>query len=504
MLELRPHQIETKRRLQERLDVGAKRIVLQAPVAFGKTALAADIIQDNLDRKQRSIFCVPALSLIDQTVERFYQYGIRDVGVMQANHPMTNFSRPVQVCSVQTLARRKTPDADMVIWDECHMQFQNMHSWMADPAWAKVPFVGLTATPWAKGMGKHWDELLVAARMEDMHDQGWLKKLRYFAPVQIDTKGIKMVAGDYHEGQLSERSRGKGILANTVNAWLETARDRSTIAFCVDRAHAQDMQARFSEAGVPCDYIDANTDAEERTAIGKRMEAGHTKVTVSVGCLIAGLDWTFVSCVLFARKTMSPMLWVQAIGRGMRLHPGQADCLLLDCAGNGELGHPFDLLWDSLDDGTKPISAVRKEKQKEVEAAKKCISCGAMRQPKVKACPECGFVPRPVSTVQEQDARVQEVLRDKSRIPLTLEDMQLWYGSLLAIQRDRGYKDSWADVQFKKKFDKWPSKTGVRRVARAQPDALVSNWARAQAIKYAKSQVRKAGFTDQSRPSIYR
>ncbi len=498
--ELRPLQAEAYANIRAELDFCETRLVVQAPCGFGKTLLAAKMIEENLQNNERSIFTAPALSLIDQTVERFYDYGIRDIGVLQANHPLTAPHRPVQVCSVQTLARRPIPMAHKVYIDEAHLQFDFVYDWMQRPEWRDVPFIGLTATPWARGMGKHYNKLLVAARLGEMVEQGWLKPLRYFAPIEIDTTGVKMVAGDYHEGQLSEASRKKTILADTVKQWLEHAADRPTIAFCVDRAHAQDMQARFMEVGVPCEYIDANTDAGERIAIGKRMESGQSKVCVSVGCLIAGLDWTFINCVLFARKTKSKMLWVQGIGRGMRNHPGQTDCLLLDCAGNQSLGHPYDIHYDELDDGSKAAKAKREAEDKKISEPKKCGKCGAMRQPKLRACPVCGHIPIQPTSVSELDGKLREFhrngtpldIKEKARRDLMRhEDMQEWFSSLLAIRDQRGYAPGWAAVQFKERFGDWPDKVGMHNAALDAPAPMVSSWVTSRMIKFAKSKYRR-------------
>jgi DNA repair protein RadD len=66
--------------------------VAQAPTGFGKTIVGATLAKRNLDERRRTLFIVPALSLIDQTAEKFYAEGIRDIGVIQANHELTNWS----------------------------------------------------------------------------------------------------------------------------------------------------------------------------------------------------------------------------------------------------------------------------------------------------------------------------------------------------------------------------------------------------------------------------
>src|ERR1700722_20741587 len=115
---LRPHQERALESLRASLASGHRRPMLQAPTGFGKTLTAAHIIQRALDKGKRVAFVVPRKSLIDQAVSDFACEGIRAVGVMQAYLPMTDGSMPVQVCSAQTLARRKRPDVDLVIVDQ--------------------------------------------------------------------------------------------------------------------------------------------------------------------------------------------------------------------------------------------------------------------------------------------------------------------------------------------------------------------------------------------------
>ena len=144
---LRPHQERALEAIRQSLVSGHRRPMLQAPTGFGKTLTAAHIIRRALDKGKRVIFTVPALALIDQTVAAFEAEGIDCVGVMQADHERTDAAQPVQVCSVQALVRRQKPGAALVIVDEAHLAFKSVHEWMSDPEWARVPFLGLSATP---------------------------------------------------------------------------------------------------------------------------------------------------------------------------------------------------------------------------------------------------------------------------------------------------------------------------------------------------------------------
>lgn len=121
---LRPHQALAIEKLKQSLGAGKRCPLVQAPTGFGKTILASSIVEGALAKGNRIIFCVPAISLINQTVESFFAQGITDVGVIQGNHELTDFTKPVQVCSIQTLQKRKIPHADVVVIDECHRMFK--------------------------------------------------------------------------------------------------------------------------------------------------------------------------------------------------------------------------------------------------------------------------------------------------------------------------------------------------------------------------------------------
>jgi DNA repair protein RadD len=281
--ELRPHQSQAIEMLRQSLGSGKRKPLLQAPTGFGKTALAAALVERALAKQRRVIFTVPALSLVEQTVEALWNDGVRDVGVIQGAHAMTDWSRPIQVASVQTLQRRPLPEADMVIIDECHRLFDFYGRWMMDPAWQSRIFIGLSATPWTRGLGRYFDDLIIAATTHDLIAGGFLSPFRVFAPSHPDLTGVRTVGGDYHEGDLSSVMNDKPLVADVVDTWLRRAQNRSTFCFAVDRAHAKHLQEKFAEAGVSTGYIDAYTSINEREEIKRRFRDGEIRLVCNVG-----------------------------------------------------------------------------------------------------------------------------------------------------------------------------------------------------------------------------
>ena len=211
------------------------------PTGSGKTATAASVINSALGKGRRVIFTVPAISLITQTINSFRRDGITDIGVMQGQHELTDADQPVQICSVQTLARRKIPPASLVIVDEAHVVYDLYSRWFNNPDWKDTTFIGLSATPWTKGLGKLWDHLVIGATTQDMIDKGHLCKFKVFAPSKPDLEGIKTVAGDYDLTGLDKAMNKTQITADIVKNWIEKGEDRPTLCFAVNRAHAANI-----------------------------------------------------------------------------------------------------------------------------------------------------------------------------------------------------------------------------------------------------------------------
>ena len=136
---LRPHQQMALDALRRSFASGHRRPMLQAPTGFGKTIVAAEIAQGILNRRRRCIFVVPFLSLIDQTITRFEQCGITEVGVIQGNHPRGDARASIQVCSRDTLsARNLHPHCDLVVVDEAHINSKWLFGWMKSPVAPKL------------------------------------------------------------------------------------------------------------------------------------------------------------------------------------------------------------------------------------------------------------------------------------------------------------------------------------------------------------------------------
>jgi DNA repair protein RadD len=486
---LRPYQAEAVELLRQSLATGHKRPILQAPTGYGKTRLAAEIVNRALARGKRVVFTVPALSLIDQTLEAFHRDGVRDMGVIQANHVETDWSRPVQIASVQTLERRSYPQADLVLIDECHKVFKHTLKWMAHPEWQKIPFIGLSATPWTRGLGKHYDDLIISATTQELIDQNYLSPFRVFAPAHPDLSGVRTVAGDFNLDDLGGAMNKAPLIADVVETWILRGEGRPTLCFAVDCAHGRHLQERFEAAGVKSAYIDANTPTSERLIIRDRLHAGKISVVCNIGTLTTGVDWD-VRCIILARPTRSEMLFVQIVGRGLRTATGKTDCLILDHADNhARLGFVTDIGHEMLDNGAR-VNAEAKRKP----LPKECPKCTFLRAPGQHVCPNCGFKPKAKSQdVATQSGELAEITRSAKKlhragmIQMRGKNILLgdFFGMLKHYAAQHGYKPGWAPNQYRQATGTWPNY--YRDVVPCQPVPEVLSWIRSRQIAYAKS-----------------
>lgn len=482
---LRPHQETGLTQLRQSLGRGNRRVVLHLPTGAGKTRLAAEIVNKALGNDKKVAFTVPAISLIDQTVESFSMEGIIDLGVMQASHALTHYGMPAQVCSVQTIAKRGFPEADVVIVDECHLRFKAISEWMKrDP---RKIFIGLSATPWARGMSEDWQDLVSPVSMQDLIDAGFLSPFRVYAPSHPDLSNVRTKAGDYHEGDLAEAMGATGLTADIVETWLKYAERRPTLVFAVDRAHAAKLQLEFARAGVEMGYCDAYTDLIERKLLFDQMARGVIAGICNVGTLTTGVD-ADVRCVVLARPTKSEMLHVQIIGRGLRTAPGKADCLILDHADNhARLGFVTDIHHDQLLSGKDKAPATRKEKGEKMP--KECPSCGVLKATGGE-CPSCGFTPTRTSEIEPEAGELVEITRTKKKPEPSMDEKQRWYSELLGVANLRKRNPGWAFHTYRKRFGKGPPNSLVKIAAPPSPETLA--YARSLDIAFAKARGRGA------------
>ena len=500
-IELWDHQHTAIHALRDARRNGKNKLVLQAPPGAGKTEIGIELIKSALAKGRSVAFLVPFLTIVDQTVARCELRGVDPlkIGVLQAKHPRTNEIAPVQIVSVQTLARRPFPLADVVVVDECHLQYECVKRWMA--ACPDITFVGLSATPWAKGMKDQWNELVVVETIRGLIEKKIFSPFRTFCPPQradVSRVSIDSKTQDYQTGELSDVMQEQRLVADVVETWLLHGNGRPTLCFAVDRAHAAKLTNQFDGAGIRAKYVDANTERDERAQFIQELKTGETQVIVSIGTMTTGVDIPWVSCISFVRPTRSEILFVQSICRGLRSFEGKNDCIILDHSmSTSRMGLVSDIGFSELRPGKRPKSeSVSRETP--ARLPRECAECHFLIPPGVRQCPECGFTAQFQSEIEPEDGElvefggtVKERTQRKLNADWTWAEKESFYGGLKWYGESKGYQPGWSANKYRDRFGVWPNDPRVKHAHAFKPDNETMAWIYVEQKNYVRSQMRK-------------
>jgi len=194
--------------------------------------------------------------------------------------------------------------------------------------------IGVTATPNrsdAIGLGCVFQSITYSYDLKKAIDDGYLVPI---TPWVIESKtsldDVRTSHGDFNQKDLAEAVNQEIRNRLAVAGWREHADGLSTIAFTVDVAHAHALAAEFRAAGVAAVAISGETPKDERRDALRRYTAGEITVLSNCAVFLEGVDLPRTACVLMARPTQSATLYEQAVGRGLRQHPGKTACVVID------------------------------------------------------------------------------------------------------------------------------------------------------------------------------
>lgn len=408
---LRPYQEQAIQMMREQIAAGARKIIVASPTGSGKTEMAMALIQKARLKGSTAWFIVDRVTLVDQTSERFFSYGI-DHGVIQGDNRYTDYSKPVQVVSAQTLERRAIIDLpDLIIWDEAHEQRKHILK-MIDGEADSARVIGLSATPFSAGMADHWEALVNVTTVNKLIEEGYLVPLKVKACVAPDMAGAKKkFNGEYEENEAGQR--GIRIVGDVVQTWIQQTQaffggPVKTIVFSPSVAHGDELCQQFAEAGYnfqQISYLDSS-DADRRAKIAEfRKPNSAIQGLVSCAVLTKGFDVPDVLCGISCRpyrKSFSSH--IQEMGRVMRPAPGKEFGLWLCHSGN-VVTFADDTAWlyeygvESLSAAEKKDSEAREPSEK-VKAKHFCAQCGLQMAPGAISCAACGWERPKAGTIQ--------------------------------------------------------------------------------------------------------
>jgi DNA repair protein RadD len=428
VLTLRPYQQQAVDAVYQHLRERDDNPVVVIPTGGGKTPVMATICRDAVQTwNGRVLILAHVKELLQQSVDKLKQVcSDLPVGVYSAGLKRRDTEHAVIVAGIQSVYKRACElDAfDLILVDECHLipsDGEGMYRQFLSEARVlnpQVRVVGFTATPFRLDAGPicredHFlNSVCYEVGVRQLIADGFLSPLISKAGIaKADTSQLHVRAGEFVASEVEAAMDDAALVEAACAEVAEITKDRkSVLIFASGVQHGRHVVSVLAEKhGIDSGFVCGETPDGERDELLTRFRGEQRrlfqhpplKYLCNVNVLTTGFDAPNVDCVVLLRPTLSAGLYYQMVGRGFRLHPGKANCLVLDYGGNVLRHGPVDQLQviEKRGDGTGEAPA------------KECPSCRALIAPAYSNCPQCGHAfPSPERKKHESQASKAGVL----------------------------------------------------------------------------------------------
>jgi superfamily II DNA or RNA helicase/HKD family nuclease len=339
-------QIEALYALEDSRSEGATKGLVQAATGVGKTYLAAF----DSAKYERVLFVAHREDILKQAAISFKNVRHSDdYGFFYGKQKDTD--KAVIFASVATLGRNEyltkdffAPDYfDYMIIDEFHHAVNEQYQRIVK--YFKPQFLlGLTATP-ERMDGKNIYEICdynvpYVISLKEAINKGMLVPFHYYGIYdETDYSSLHLVKGRYDEKELNETYIGNTKRYDLIYKYYMKYRSKRALGFCCSRQHAEEMAKEFCKRGIEAVAVYSNADgefSEDRDKAIEKLKKQEIKMIFSVDMFNEGVDIAALDMVMFLRPTESPIVFLQQLGRGLRISKGKEYLNVLDFIGNYE------------------------------------------------------------------------------------------------------------------------------------------------------------------------
>lgn len=330
---------------------GARRIAGVMATGGGKTPTGMALVRMCIESGSPVLWLAHRTELIDQAIEKA-QMVAPDVQAGRLQGAVKQWRASLVVGSVQTASTRtslpylRARRWGLIVVDEAHHSsaetylkiLKELRAYESDG-----PLVlGLTATldrADNRALGEVFEAVIdPRIGLIDLikHPEGPFLVPPRGIRVRIeglDLARVRRTAGDFNASALGAAMTAAMAPQKIVEAWQTHAKGRPTVGFAPTVPFSIEVAAAFADAGYRSVHLDGKTAADVRAAALDRFRAGEIDILWNVGLFTEGTDLPSIGCVILARPTSSSTLYQQMVGRGLRLHPGKRDCVILDVSG---------------------------------------------------------------------------------------------------------------------------------------------------------------------------
>lgn len=347
---LRAHQKEAKKKIFEAWDKYDS-VMLQMPTGTGKTYLFTSLINDLLCHyksvhKEINILVVAhRTELLDQISSTLSRFGIAH-GFIQGAREQQLWKR-VQVGSIMSLLTEKNYNNvsrqkfDYIIVDEAHHSLADTYVKLFK-MFPEAKKLGVTATPWRlnhESFLSLYQHLIVSPQVSWFINNGLLSDFDYVSikpnsEIQrlVDNSEVSQT-GDFANADLDNTFNNQRIRSKLYESYEKFAKGRRGIIYAINKRHAAKIAELYSSRGVEAVAIDCDTPKEMRQDLIRSFKEGKIQVLVNVDIFTEGFDCPSVSFIQLARPTKSLALYIQQVGRGLRIVEGKEKTIIIDNVG---------------------------------------------------------------------------------------------------------------------------------------------------------------------------
>lgn len=373
---------------------------LVMPTGAGKSHVIAALCKDAVQNwpETRALMLTHVKELIEQNAEKMRQHWPNaPMGIYSASLRKRQAGEPITFAGIQSIRNKAgmIGHIDLVIVDECHLinhKAEGGYRQLLDELAAINPalrVIGLSATPYRLGHGlitegeALFDALIEPVTIEELVYKGYLCKLRSkITQEHLSADGVKRRGGEYVEADLQRAVNTDAHNMAVVDEVIRLAGNRkSWLFFCAGVDHSHAVADELRKRGITAEAVTGKTPMARRAEILTAFKAGEIRALTNANVLTTGFDHVGIDLIAMLRPTLSPGLYVQMAGRGLRVSPDKEDCLVLDFAGVVQTHGPITAVQPPAKRGQGEGDPV----------VKACPNCAELVHAAAKECPACGF-----------------------------------------------------------------------------------------------------------------
>lgn len=410
------------------------------PTGTGKSLVIAELVRHIIEDYEgtRVLVLQHVRELVRQNhSELMNLWPTAPAGIYAAGLKQRDLKSRILFASIQSIHKLaydlQDPVVSLIIIDESHLVPRSANTtyrkfladmWQINPA---MRVLGTTATDYRLDSGRlHegddaiFSDIAYEYNVKDAINDGYLcPPVTVRASAQIDTSSIGSRGGEFIVGAMQDvADKPETVRAIVDELCYNGASRKSWLVFGCGVKHCTDLRDAIRERGFPAECVFGETDNDERDAIVDSFKRGELRALVNYGTLTTGFNAPNTDLICVARATKSVGLWVQIIGRGLRLFSGKTDCLVLDHGGNTARLGPID-------------SPIIKDKRKGVEPTelptKLCPECKTPNPISTRECVGCGFLFPAVEHKVSSQASQLDILSSSAPVPAAWVDVSNVY-----------------------------------------------------------------------------